>query len=170
MNQLDKIKSITGTTENSCSCNTCKNMCKKTPCIGTPEDIARIIANGQVSQLSLTLWGAGIPFGISPVEMVQPKFDYGKRQCSFLTEDELCQLHNIGLKPTEGKLADHTPLQRSTFKESTTYQVASTWLGPGNTTATMVLKYMVQWLLKQDQDDRVRVFTLPEKLTANGTN
>jgi hypothetical protein len=38
--------------------------------------------------------------------MIQPKFDEERKQCMFLTENNLCELHTLNLKPTEGRLAN----------------------------------------------------------------
>ena len=52
------------------------------------------------------------------------KFNHG---CA-LFENGLCQLHDLNLKPTEGRLSHHTIMQENfDFDKSLTWQVAKTW-------------------------------------------
>jgi hypothetical protein len=114
--------------ENECSCDTCKNMCKKCPCIGTPEDILNIINAGYGYGLSNTTWLTGMAAGEhnAPVQMIQPlKKDNG---CAFLDDSNLCILHDLGLKPTEGKISNHADTPVNSFKETINYKVAMTWI------------------------------------------
>lgn len=115
---------------NSCSCNKCKNMCKTCPCLGTPEDIYKLVVSGYGNRLSRTTYVTGMIMGAidRPISMVQPLFDEEKNQCTFLNSDGLCELHDLGLKPTEGKLVSCTPEVVSDFKETINFKVASTWL------------------------------------------
>ena len=46
--------------EHSCSCDKCKNMCKNTPCIGTPEEMIRIAKAGFHHKLAETYWAVGL--------------------------------------------------------------------------------------------------------------
>ena len=93
--------------ETSCSCDKCKNMCRTAPCLGTPEDIIKICEAGFQGKIALTGWATGLVMGVyhKPITMLQAKFENGK--CSFLDDNDLCILHDLGLKPTEGKLAHH---------------------------------------------------------------
>jgi hypothetical protein len=89
-----------------CSCFACKTMCVNSPCMGTPEDISKIIDAGHGDRLMLTVWtdektGNQLP-AIAPVK--------GPKGCVFQNQDGLCDLHASGLKPTEGKLAIHDML------------------------------------------------------------
>lgn len=114
--------------ENECSCPTCQKMCKKCPCLGTPEDILKIIMAGYGDKLSRTSWGTGIASGEhdSIVEMIQPRMD--KDGCAFLDNKNLCTLHDLGLKPTEGKLANHADKIFNSFRDTVNYKVAMTWI------------------------------------------
>jgi hypothetical protein len=108
--------------EHSCSCKACKGMCKKTPCLGTPSDILKIIEAGYKKEIASTYWAAGVVHGQGPIEMFQP-FQNKNGRCVFLDCNDLCKLHDKGLKPIEGRLASHkqkgTPLA---------FFVARTWL------------------------------------------
>lgn len=94
-----QIRAIT-----ECSCNVCKAMCKQSPCMGTPEDIEKIIDAGYKDKLMFSVWidqknGNHLP-AIMPI-----KENAG---CVFQTREGLCELHASGLKPLEGKLAIHS--------------------------------------------------------------
>lgn len=43
--------------ESSCSCTTCKNMCKQSPCFPTPEEVEKLIDAGYKDQLMASYWG-----------------------------------------------------------------------------------------------------------------
>lgn len=113
-----------------CSCPKCKNMCKTTPCLGTPQDIEKLIEAGYASKLSLSVYATGMLMGAMDrtINMIQPRFDEVKGSCVFLDDKGLCELHNIGLKPTEGKLASCKPEVVSSFKDTINFKVAITWL------------------------------------------
>ena len=55
-----------------------------------------------------------------------------EKGCIFF-ENGLCQLHDLGLKPTEGKLSHHTiKLDNYQFNKSISWQVAKTWIDEQN--------------------------------------
>lgn len=91
-------------TVTECSCLKCKSMCQNSPCMGTPEDIQKIMDAGYGDKLMFSLWtdhkSANAPLpAIMPIK--------GPRGCVFQDKKGLCDLHAAGLKPTEGKLAIH---------------------------------------------------------------
>src|ERR1700722_14752638 len=100
-----KISKMSGCKPNACSCNKCSDMCRRQVCIGTPNDMLTVANNGFSEYLVSSLWLVGLQIGIPPMEMVQIKFDTKKRRCSMLTDEGLCKLHDLGLKPTEGVLS-----------------------------------------------------------------
>jgi hypothetical protein len=59
----------------SCNCEKCRQMCQRTPCLGTPQDILALIEAGYVDKLCYTEWAAGIVLGHikHPIEMIQIK-------------------------------------------------------------------------------------------------
>lgn len=78
-------------------------MCK-VPCIGTPKDIEAIIDAGYADRLKETMWMVGyLAVKEKPIAMIQPTEKDG--WCAFRRSDGLCELHDSGLKPTEGVLA-----------------------------------------------------------------
>lgn len=103
-----------------------------TPCLGTPDDIERIIDAGYADRLALTNWAAGIFLGVIniAIPMIQPVA--GKEYCAFF-ENGLCILHDKGLKPTEGRLSHHT-VRKDNFNPamSIAWNVAKEWLMPEN--------------------------------------
>lgn len=111
-----------------CCCDKCKSQCR-TPCLGTPEDILKLIRAGYADRLAPTEWWAGVIMGVckQPVLMVQPVLENG--WCTFRQEDGLCELHNAGLKPTEGRLSHHS-IRDDNFnpKKSLSWLVAKEWL------------------------------------------
>lgn len=128
-NTLEIIMDITGTEPSECSCATCQSQCK-TPCLGTPVDMANIILNDLGHRLAPTVWAAGILIGVTnkPIELVAPRFDKAKGSCTFYTNGK-CELHSLGIKPTEGKLSHHTANECNYVpKKSLAWNVAKTWI------------------------------------------
>jgi hypothetical protein len=123
-----KILAVTGEQENACSCKGCVSMCQRTPCLGTPTDILKLIQAGHKEKIMPTLWAASIFFGQSPIPMLQIERN-PVSGCVFLNEQNLCSLHDTGLKPTEGKFASHSPNMKA---ENLTLTIAKTWVDPKN--------------------------------------
>ena len=97
--------------EHSCSCDKCKSMCKKQACIGTPEEMLRIAKAGYADKLAKTSWLVGVIVGTHKkgVDIVAPNMT--KDGCPFLDKNNLCILHNLGLKPLEGRMTNnHEPI------------------------------------------------------------
>lgn len=117
--------------ETACACDTCKNMCKKQPCIGTPDDILKIIEAGHAKNLAQSTWMVGLLSGDvdKPVHMIQP-LALEDGSCAFLDDNDLCTLHDLDLKPTEGKLSHHDDFKNfsGTFKDTINFKVATSWL------------------------------------------
>ena len=92
--------------ETVCSCQKCKDMCK-TPCIGTPEEMLAISKAGFSKRLAVTSWATGLILGTHDrvVTIIAPLFDQKKGFCTFY-QDGMCELHSLGLKPTEGRYAN----------------------------------------------------------------
>src|SRR5581483_8964175 len=116
-------------TETSCTCKECQGMCEHVPCWPTPQEAEKLMNAGFGDRLMLDWWnGFGWRdndryFGPTRIWVLCPAsegharnlapernpFDsrYAER-CTFLTEDGLCQLHNLKLKPLEGRIAHHS--------------------------------------------------------------
>lgn len=128
---LQRIIRKTGRKVVECRCAACKAQCR-TPCLGTPEDILRLLKAGYKQRLSPTLWGVGLVTGRLPyaVPMVQARQVDG--HCTFF-RDGLCELHDAGLKPTEGRLSHHTVTRENLkFGHSLSWNVAREWLDARN--------------------------------------
>ena len=144
LSPLQRIMQATGRKPSECKCNLCKRQCH-TPCLGTPQDILRLINTGYASRLSPTLWAAGIVLGVTNTEipMIQARCEDGAWgslidvgadcHCTFYTKDGLCELHALGLKPTEGRLSHHT-IRIDNFRasKSVSWAVVREWLRPEN--------------------------------------
>lgn len=122
---LNAISMHTGVKPTSCSCDQCKRMCR-TLCLGTPHDMIALIEAGYGDRLVPVTWVTGLLFGLTnkPVEMVQPRLEKNG-WCTFY-KNGLCELHDKGLKPTEGILSGHT--KGITPETSMMWYVAQTWL------------------------------------------
>jgi hypothetical protein len=113
-----------------CSCDVCKNMCR-TPCLGTPEDIANLIKKGYFSRLAKTAWAFGVMVGThnKMVNMVQAQIDDKTGFCTFYKNGK-CELHDLGLKPLEGKLANcknKKPTSLEELKELPIMKIVAEW-------------------------------------------
>ena len=129
---LQRIMRKTGRKPIECKCQKCKQQCK-TPCLGTPEDILRLIKAGYKERLAITHWWVGIARGKLdfPGIMIQARQeDHG--YCTFF-RDGLCELHDLGLKPTEGRLSHHS-ITKENFKfgKSLSWNVAKEWMDMRN--------------------------------------
>jgi hypothetical protein len=131
MTELEKIETLSGLNNHSCSCGQCVNMCKTAPCIGTPQDILNIINAGYRDKVALTQWRAGVKYGLPELHMVAPIYDDQRGACVFLNKWGLCDLHDRGLKPTEGKLANCKVDRVAPGKYPPAWIVAALWDSPG---------------------------------------
>ena len=129
---LQRIMRKTGRKPIECKCQKCKQQCK-TPCLGTPEDILRLIKAGYKERLAITHWWVGIARGKLdfPVIMIQARQE-DNGYCTFF-HDGLCELHELGLKPTEGRLSHHS-ITKENFKfgKSLSWNVAKEWMDMRN--------------------------------------
>lgn len=140
---LQRIMRKTGRKPIECKCQKCKQQCK-TPCLGTPEDILRIINAGYKERLAITHWWVGIARGKLdfPVIMIQARQEENG-YCTFY-HDGLCELHDLGLKPTEGRLSHHS-ITKENFKfgKSLSWNVAKEWMDMRNgDTVQEIIRHM----------------------------
>lgn len=145
--ELQNIIKKSGKKVTECKCEVCKKQCLTAPCLGTPADILKLIKAGFGDKIFSTCWAVGVLQGQMKdfIDMFQAEFIKGKG-CVFY-ENELCALHSLSLKPTEGKLSHHS-INNEDFdiKKNITYQVAKTWLMPENAD---IIKEII--LLKADE-------------------
>lgn len=124
--QLQRIIRKTGRKPIQCKCKECQQQCH-IPCLATPQDVLKLIKAGYVGRLSWTEWYAGMLIGVTdhPIGMVQATIvgDW----CTFF-HNGLCELHDKGLKPTEGRLSHHSmKIDNFTPKKSISWNVAKEW-------------------------------------------
>ena len=129
--QIQYVMRKTGRKPVQCKCKLCQQQCH-TPCLGTPQDISKLIDAGYADRLAWTDWAAGMMMGCTDhiVGMVQAIKDGD--WCTFF-HDGLCELHDKGLKPTEGRLSHHSiRIDNWTPKKSISWNVARLWEEPTN--------------------------------------
>lgn len=118
-----------------CSCETCKAMCQR-PCWPSPDEAQKLIDVGYGPRLMNDYWVGGGPDGDN-IELLCPALKgyegkstpYSPRgKCTFQDEAGLCKLHDLGLKPIEGRLASckHEDGEGHRIHEDT----AMTWNNP----------------------------------------
>ena len=96
-------------TESICSCKKCVTMCQTRPCWPTPQESKKLIENGFLNKLMLDWWVGNNEniFVVSPAikgyeSKDAPYLPTGV--CTFL-ENNLCKLHDLKLKPSEGRMS-----------------------------------------------------------------
>jgi hypothetical protein len=93
----------------------------------------RLIDAGYIDRLAITGWSVGLALRRIDriIPMVQP-LKAGNGFCAF-HKDGLCELHDLGLKPTEGKLSHHSiKADNTNFRKSLSYNIAKEWEDPAN--------------------------------------
>lgn len=129
---LQKIIRRTGRKPVECKCQECKKQCR-TPCLGTPQDILKLVEAGYTDKLMPTHWAVGLVLGklsytIPMIQAIQTDEGW----CIF-HKDGLCSLHELGLKPTEGRLSHHSiKPENYVFSKGLAYNVAKEWLDSSN--------------------------------------
>jgi len=125
----------------TCSCKQCQTACYSSPCLGTPHDIYKLIRAGYQNSLSRTsVLDPVTGRFISILAITGTPFKHKGRQynkCSLLTPDNLCPLHNLGLKPLEGKLISccgQTPQQHNHIR----HMVLNRWRSFYNKNKTII--------------------------------
>jgi len=130
---FQKIIRKTGKKPTNCKCKECKLQCGH-PCLGTPDDLIKILESDFAKRTMIINWTGAMDFKLydKPITMMVPLYDEVNKSCTFFT-DGLCELHNSGLKPTEGKLSHHsTTLEKFNVKKSIGWAVSKEWLSIPN--------------------------------------
>lgn len=105
-----KTKSVLVPLE-SCTCDVCKDMCQR-PCWPTPSEAKKIIDAGFGHRLMEDYWIDG---QVGHVNILCPALSgyenktapfWPSGKCTFQDKNGLCELHDLGLKPIEGRVAD----------------------------------------------------------------
>jgi hypothetical protein len=119
----DKLKQFK---EWECSCRSCQAMCRR-PCYGTLEDIEKIIEAGFGDRLAID-WNctesdenASIPILTPALKghegRKDPSFPASKEGCTFFKNGK-CELHDLNLKPLEGKTSIHDLPNKQLMKKA----------------------------------------------------
>jgi hypothetical protein len=92
-------------------------MCERRPCWGTLEEAKKLINSGFADRLMVDYWVSiegvsddGNIYLVSPaIRGFEKGFapDRPTGVCTFLGFDNKCELHDLGLKPQEGRVVDH---------------------------------------------------------------
>ena len=103
----------------ACSCSECQAMCQRRPCWPTPLDAQRLIEAGYADRLMLDWWFDRVQnktvYVLTPAIVGRESGEapaHPSGRCTFLNQENLCDLHDLDLKPTEGRIAlchDRTP-------------------------------------------------------------
>ena len=116
---------MTNNSARSCTCPECIEMCRTYPCMPTVLEASRLINAGYADRLMLkacpasndnTLVIPGLCPAIVGFEKSVGPLKMHQGPCTFLKGDR-CELHDLGLKPAEGRFATHetTPEQEEKF-------------------------------------------------------
>lgn len=125
--------------KNNCSCNQCKLMCYVSPCFPTPQDVDNLIRAGFEQNLkptayinldTLQRYDLIAPDSEQIITIDKNGNNIVLNKCVFLDDNNLCKLHDLGLKPIEGKLAIHNREQSETVKLRVS--VCKTWTNNEN--------------------------------------
>ena len=114
--------------ECECRCKLCREACEEAPCWGTPMEIEDLINAGYGKYLAAYIVEPGSYNianyrGAEPVTVIAPA-QHGRTRytnkssirssfrgrCVFLHgkgTHEICEIHSVGLKPTEGRITSH---------------------------------------------------------------
>lgn len=150
---------FSGYKPHNCSCIKCKTMCLSSPCFPTPEEVVRLEKMGFGSDLSFTMFMNPSTFEI--YSLVAPKVAPKGllNQCTFHTPDGLCELHELGLKPTEGRLAHHDQPHADTV----TLRVSVCELWKTDLAKELLLKYGGSDYLEEVERMRIKVADFLQK-------
>jgi hypothetical protein len=106
--------------ETTCACAICAGFCKNKPCWTTEAEARALIVAGFSDRLMLEWWdeddGTSLEFLVPAIVGYESKRspDVPTGRCTFLTADDKCELHALGLKPLEGRVAYHSDEERHT--------------------------------------------------------
>ena len=120
------MKPIPQFKEWSCNCKICQKMCDR-PCFGTVSDIKKLIEAGYSDRLCLD-WNSApsdprtdISFLTPALKdfegKLSPSFPQSEKGCTFFKEGK-CFLHDLKLKPLQGKTAIHSFHKKKLDEES----------------------------------------------------
>jgi len=86
-----------------CTCDICKAMCQE-PCWPSPDEAQGLIDAGYSERLMPGIWWR-VEEGAVHVLSPSRQANRLSKRCTFQDRRGLCELHDLGLKPMEGRLA-----------------------------------------------------------------
>ncbi len=129
---LEQLLASTGLKPSECSCRVCRQKCTEMVCLGTPDDIVRLINAGYTLLLRRVMMKVVMVHQrrVMDVGMIQLMSD--DNGCA-LFKDGHCIVHHLGLKPTEGRYYLHPRNHKEeTLMGVLTLAVAMEWLNDNN--------------------------------------
>ena len=138
----------------SCDCEKCKDMCRRTPCIGSPAWAKDAIKKYGAGKFAITSDAAldVIDLVRGEIFLVAPLMEYNG--CSFLDKDGMCTIHDD--QPEEGRYSYHKPPE----------EVEALWIA-GEHMAIIPsfpeVASRTSWCDKENKDDIVECFMLMGK-------
>lgn len=112
----------------SCRCPKCRAMCSHSVCLPTPKEARELLRRGYALRMAVYQFkpGSDSDSYVGPAtkgreDEVLNRTNYGA--CTF-HKDGLCELHDLGLKPLEGRATHHD----RDWREAR-LQVVKTWKG-----------------------------------------
>lgn len=114
-----------------CDCDRCQSMCRR-PCFGTVDDMEKIIQAGFENRLCVDYWGNCKDYNVDMLAPALKGFEgkeapfipMSEEGCTFF-KDGKCELHDVGLKPTQGKTAIHGGDHKT--REQVAQYIIDTW-------------------------------------------
>ena len=148
MTPLQRIMASTGRRPVECRCRLCQSQCHQ-PCLGTPQDILRLMDAGYIDRLGEAEWPLGMVWGLIDREIVTIQARWQGDWCTFF-HDGLCELHDNGLKPTEGRLSHHSSrIEQFKPAKSIGWAVMKEWLAADNADVVREVYHRYNEYLKQ---------------------
>lgn len=129
---MPEISGLAKYTESACACDQCRDMCHR-PCWPTPEE-AQVLIDAGYGHLLMNDWWIGDSWldESADIQLLCPAAPGresklaagwpGETGCS-MQKDGLCQLHDLGLKPAEGRFASCAEESMPTLH----HEIAQTW-------------------------------------------
>ncbi len=114
--------------QSECSCTACQNMCRTSPCFPTPEQVAELIGGPHEDRFMASRYIDEAHKREWPI--VAPKFfagENGAGRCTFLSPENLCELHGQGLKPLEGRLVNHEHIANPVLSHALRRSICAQW-------------------------------------------
>jgi hypothetical protein len=130
-----------------CSCRECQLMCHE-PCWPLPHQAMILLRKGYGDAMKVHRHMA--------CTVLVPVRKGGQLPCVFQDEEKLCELHDKGLKPFEGKVIDHAKPHDEKHSDELRDRIAGMW-------DTMSGELVIRWWAKHygSEEDRKKYGEIP---------